>query len=149
MGAASGSLYKDRGAVIEVVDLSASGNIFVLDNIYAGLAVDYREESTGNQSVSETFFGLNAGYAIKAMDGAIFPYLNASLKLVNYSLGELQFLKGPSYSIGAGVIVPIAKHVGFNIDIGYSSIQLKTKLMDDYESGSNLLLKLGITGLIF
>ena len=145
----SGALYNDRGDVLEVINISTSGNIFVLDNIYAGLAVDYQESTTGTGSTSKTNFGINAGYALNAMDGALFPYLNASLKLVNHSYGELVFLKGPSYSIGAGAIIPIAKHVGFNVDIGYHSIQLKTKLMDDYESGSNLLVKFGITGLIF
>lgn len=148
MVSSSGSLYKDRGAVIEVVNVTASGNIFVVDNIYTGLAVDYREETKGNSSESVTFFGINAGYTLNAIDGALFPYVNASLKIANYSYGKILFLNGPSYSIGAGAIVPIAKHVGFNIDIGYNAIKVEDKL-DDSESGSNLLIKLGISGLIF
>ena len=144
-----GTLYNNRGAVIEEIYLSANGNVFVRNNIFAGLAVDYIEISGGRWSNSETFIGPNVGYALNVMEGALYPYVNVSVKLVNYSYGELAFQKGPAYCIGAGTIITIKEHLGLNFEIGYRSIQLKDKLATDYTSGDEIRVSIGLSGLIF
>ena len=144
-----GPLYDDRGAVVEEIYLTAQGNVFVQNNIFAGLAVDYAEITTGNQTVSTTFFGPNIGYAVAVMEGKLFPYASASVKLVNYSYGDLQFFKGPSYSFSAGVIMPIKDHLGLNLEAGYYAIKLKDKMATDYTSGDEIRVSIGLSGLIF
>jgi hypothetical protein len=159
-----GSLYetKDKTRITSLI-LMPSVDYFVLPNFFLGGTIQYsgnkEDSSMGDRFALRTNstlgIGPEIGYVCAKTESKLLPYLSTGLLWLHLRSKYSDHLttipnsgSGNEYFIGAGVIMPLKKHIGLTIG-GIYRDQNYTNPFGNKISEKIWALKVGISGLLF
>jgi len=158
--AGTGSFTSSGGDLFEDMDenratcisFTPAVNYFVIPNVFVGGAIELSTDSQGDYKDTGFGVGPHAGYVFANESSTALPYVDAGFRYYStkYEGGSWDSkTTGSDIFIGAGVVLPVAGHVGVVIDAGYHMMSLKHEDADESHSGNIISLGIGITGLLY
>jgi len=154
---ASGNLYEDsKGNSATTLQIDSRVLRFVIPNFGLGGAVKLSRASQGDNSNTMLAIGPELGYFVGGPDSKTYPffgmgfgYLRNSFERGSWGGEKYEFTSsGTKFWFGAGVAFMVGSHLAIGCEGTYNLDNLKPE-DGKSESGSILILSVGLAGFIF
>ncbi|MBN1822301.1 MAG: hypothetical protein JXR31_13360 [Prolixibacteraceae bacterium] len=147
-----GDLFEYDGDRASTITLAPTVNYFIVPNIFIGGSLEVSNSKQGDYKDTGFGIGPQVGYVIGNESSTSFPFIDAGAKL-HTSKSEYgsydSKTSGTDIFVGAGIVLPVAGHIGFTVEAAYHMMKLKEKDADDSYSGNIFSIGIGITGLLY
>jgi hypothetical protein len=142
-----GQLYEAMGKRTTHISLIPSVDYFPVRNLFIGGVLQYSGSKEGDSNIYSFGIGPDIGYVFANPESKILPLISVGYlySKTNYDVIDMYFpsTSASEFMFGAGVIVPVQKHIGVTFGAVYHQQKIKT------QSGNVFALTLGIDGLLY
>jgi hypothetical protein len=143
-----GDLYEWDGDRITTIMLTPAVDHFFAPNIALGCRVNYTGQSLGDYSYHAIGIGPSLSYFIGDSGSKSYSFFACGIQYYNAGDDDSSIL-GTEIFISGGILAPIRDHVGIVIEAGYHMMNLKSDDWDESESGNEIMLGIGVAGLLY
>ncbi|MFH2143736.1 MAG: hypothetical protein ABIJ97_15030 [Bacteroidota bacterium] len=147
-----GDLYEDLAHNKQsMFSLGLSINRFIGNNIFAGGILSVTRAKQGDVEINSVSVGPQFGVAIGRLVCNI-PYIFWGAQYCNITTEDTGYLndviiEGVDYNFGLGIIIPLKRNLGFQIEGQYHYIGLTNHRIHQGATGDAIIIGVGIVGL--